>query len=72
MPNVALPASDIKVHLTEDQELLLWKTLHASRSTSATIKVDRAALEAILMDYGTLVEALGRNLITPEGTRYAS
>ena len=44
--------------LTADQEYGLYEALDRARRTTATVKVDKDALFALLVDYGRALDAL--------------
>ena len=57
----------IKTLLTEDQEHALNEAALKARKGSVFVKVDKEALQNLLIDHGKLVAAAPDGIETPEG-----
>lgn len=59
----------LKLKLTDDQEHALYAVAFAGRKTSGMIRVDRAALQNLLVDHGRALDALPDGFDTGSGTQ---
>lgn len=59
----------LQLKLTDDQEHALYSIAFSGRKTTGLVRVDREALQALLIDHGKALAALPEGYDTGSGTK---